>query len=547
MDIQSEIKTAVVNHNRAAVGGSFLRWWGRFLTGLTGAGWAAWVWGADLLDRTGYHTDSAGFIKMYHAPGILQNVAAVGAVAVAWKLLPRAIRQARGCIKPQQARDDEAHQRGTRLVDARLAARVLPRTPGDLEIGGVPLPRGVEQQHILLLGAPGSGKSVALKALLAAIRQRHSDGAVIHDPTGELVAMLYDPATDFIINPLDARHAPWSPWTDWVPGDEAALAKALIPSAEGDNKFFSDAAQSVLEVLFQQCSDVDTLVRAGLGESSTALIKRLEQAGLAGMVGNAKTFGSVRGNLAPYLKSLALLPPVPPGLDGVSLKDFCERPAGRFIFLLTSGRTRDALAPIHKLFLSQLVAVATSLRPDPTRRIWLALDEIPVLLPSPTIGTVLSEGRKFGLGVIMAAQAVGQVKSRVGADEAAALLSMPKSRLLLRVGDGETAEAMSREIGDRHIKRKQVSHNQGTSTGGGQGGGGSSSGTSTTWQDATERAVLPSEIMALPDLAGFLRVETTTMRISLTYQPYPTVAEDYQPVPPRSLPVPPPEEDGDDE
>ena len=546
MDIQAEIKQATEDYNRTTLGGSFGGWWLRLLAGLVSAGWAGWVWASDALDRTGQHLDRAGFIKMYYAPGILQNILAVVAAVVAWKFLPTVVGQYKKLINLNHGNENEAHQRGTRILDAGLAARVLPRTPGDLEIGGVPLPNSVEQQHVLLLGAPGSGKSVALKALLAVIRLRHSDGAVIHDPTGELVAMMYDPAKDFIINPLDARHAPWSPWTDWVPGDEAALAKALIPSAEGDNKFFSDAAQSVLEVLFQQCRDVDSLVSAGLGESSTALIKRLEAAGLAGMVGNAKTFGSVRGNLAPYLKSLALLPPVPPGLDGLSLKEFCQAPAGRFIFLLTSGRTRDALAPIHKLFLSQLVAVATSLRPDPARRVWLALDEIPVLLPSPTIGTVLSEGRKFGLSVIMAAQAVGQVKSRCGADEAAALLSMPKSRLLLRVGDGETAEAMSREIGDRHIKRRQVSHNQGTNSGG-QGGGGRSSGTSTSWQDVTERAVLPSEIMALPDLTGFLRVETTTMRISLTYQPYPQVAQDYQPVPPRPLPVPPPEEDGEDD
>ncbi|AWP23154.1 hypothetical protein C4901_07290 [Acidiferrobacter sp. SPIII_3] len=523
MDISTDIKNAVREHNRSACGGSFLKWWARFLAGLAGAGWAGVIFLSDIFAQ--------------HATGFFGNVEAIVGGVVAWKLLPKAIRQARAQVRGPRAPDaDEAHQRGTRIVDATMAARVLHHGAGDLEIGGVPLPRNVEQQHVLLLGAPGSGKSVALKALLMAIRNRHSDGAVIHDPTGEMVAMLHDPSKDLIINPLDARHAPRSPWTDMQPGDEAMLSKALIPSADGDNKYFSDAAQATLEVLFQQTANVDDLVRAGLGESSTTLIERLEKAGLAGMVGNAKTFGSVRGNLAPYLKSLALLPPVPPGLDGVSLKDFCERPAGRFIFLLTSGRTRDALAPIHKLFLSQLVAVATSLRPDPARRVWLALDEVPVLLPSPTIGTVLSEGRKFGLSIMMAAQAIGQVKSRVGADEAAALLSMPKSRLLLRVGDGETAEALSREIGDRHIKRRQVSHTE-NSGGGGQGSS-SSRGTSTTWQDQTERAVLPSQIMALPDLMGVLRVETSTMWVRLAYQSYPTIADDYQPIPPRPLPVP---------
>ena len=535
MDIQMDINKAVTEHNREAVGGSFTRYWLRWLVGLACAGWTAWVVGGDALDRSGEHFTADGNLQMYHSPGIIQNVVAAIVGVVAWTLLSKVAKQRKKVIILKR-NENESHKRGTFVYDTHGLADLLPHHPDDLTVGGVPLPRSVEQQHILLMGAPGSGKSVALKNLLHTIRGRHSDGAIIHDPTGELVATLYDQSKDWIINPLDARHAPWSPWSDMVPGDEAALAKALIPSAEGDNKYFSDAAQATLEVLFQQCSDVDALVRVGLGENTPALMERLEKAGLAGMVGNAKTFGSVRGNLAPYLKSLALLPPIPPGMDGLSLKEFAQAPAGRFIFLLTSGRTRDALAPIHKLFLSQLVAVATSLRPDPARRVWLALDEIPILLPSPTIGTVLSEGRKFGLGVIMAAQALGQIKSRVGQDEAAALLSMPKSRLLLRVGDGETAEALSREIGDRHIKRKQVSENQSRSSGGEHGS--SSHGTSTVWQDTTERAVLPSEIMALPDLTGFLRVETTTMRVRLAWQAYPTVADDYQPIPPRPLPVP---------
>ncbi len=430
-------------------------------------------------------------------------------------------------------REDESHQRGTYLHDARIVAKVMDRSPGDLDIAGVPLPRDVEQQHILVAGAPGSGKSVALKAIIKTIRNRGTDGAVIHDPTGEFVSLFYNPARDLIIDPLDARHAPWSLWTDLMPGEEASLAKAIIPSNEGDNKYFSDAAQATLEVLFQQCHDIDSLVMAGLGEDTQTLIERITNAGLGGMVGSAKTFASVRGNMGPYLRSLALLPNVRRG-EGVSLKDFCEKPAGRFIFLLSNGRTRDAIAPIHQLMLNQIVSVATSLRPDPSRRVWLILDELPTLLPSPALATALSQGRKFGLSAVMALQAIGQMYSRVGQHESAALLSMPKTRLILRVGDGDTAESMSAEIGERHIKRKQVST---TSNSGGQGG---SSGTSTTWQDTTERAVLASEIMSLSDLSGYLRVESTTMKVQLHWTPYPVVADDYQPVPPRALPVAPP-------
>ena len=431
-------------------------------------------------------------------------------------------------------REDERHQKGTRILHVRDAAYHLPTPSGALTIAGIPLPASVEQQHILLAGSPGSGKSEALKTLIAQVRARNTDGAVIHDPTGEMVALFYDAKRgDLIINPLDTRHAPWDLWSDLQPGEEANLAKAIIPSATGDNKYFSDAAQALLEVLFQQTSNIDDLVKAGLGESAQELVERLERAGMGGLAGNVKTFGSVRGNLAPYLRSLALLPPVPPGL-GINLEEFCEKPKGRFIFLLTRRRNKDALRPLHQLFLTQVVSTATSLRPDPARRIWLFLDELPELMPSDAVATSLSQGRKFGLSSVLAVQEVGQMYDRVGQYEARALLSMPKTRLILRVGDGESAEAMSKEIGDRQIQREQKSYSQAPAGGDSRG---QRNTTSTTWQTTTERAGLPAEIMALPDLNGYLRIEASTMRIMLRYTPRTAVQEDYQPVPPRPLPV----------
>lgn len=71
-----------------------------------------------------------------------------------------------------------------------------------ITIGGVPIPDNIEGHHILLLGAPGAGKTLAVKELLRAIRAR-GEGAVVYDPTGALAQDLYDPARDFIISPLD--------------------------------------------------------------------------------------------------------------------------------------------------------------------------------------------------------------------------------------------------------------------------------------------------------------------------------------------------------
>ena len=528
MDVQN-LKKAVNDYNRKVCGGppSLIIGGGALGTAAVGIVGVALLLGAAGAE---WPAGSGGQVA---DPGMALIMAGVGIVflSLAWTWAQRISRLSNQVINIDGAREDEAHQKGTKILNLGGAGYKLPAPAGALRIAGVPLPASVEQQHILLAGAPGSGKSEALKALVATVRERGSDGAVIHDPTGEMVALFYNPERgDMIINPLDARHANWDLWADMRPGEEANLAEAVIPSAQGDNKYFSDAAQALLEVLLQQTRTIDDLVKAGLGESPNELADRLHNAGLGGLVGNAKTFGSVRGNLAPYLRSLALLPPIPDGQSPISLEEFCERPAGRFVFLLTKRRNKDALRPIHQLYLTQLVNTALSLRPDPARRIWLFLDELPELLPSDAVATSLSQGRKFGLSTVMAVQAVGQMYDRVGHHEAAALLSMPKSRLILRVGDGESAELMSKEIGDRQIKRKTENHSSST-------GQHASSSTSTSWQTTTERAVLASEIMALPDLQGYLRIEDTTMRVELKYTPRPASQPDYQPVPPRPLPV----------
>ena len=537
MDVQN-LKKAVADHNKKVCGGPPSLVIGWIVLGAT----ILFVGGILLLFGAGGAAFGPGGSGSQGDPGmaLVLGGAAIFAWMGAWGLAKKFERLDKQLIKIYGGRPDESHQKGTRILNLGGAGYKLPAPTDALRIAGVPLPASVEQQHILLAGAPGSGKSEALKALVAIVRERGSDGAVIHDPTGEMVALFYNPERDWIINPLDARHAPWDLWSDMSPGEEANLAKAVIPSAQGDNKYFSDAAQALLEVLLQQTRTIDALVKAGLGESAPELAERLEAAGLGGLVGNPKTFGSVRGNLAPYLRALALLPPIPEGQTPISLEEFCEKPRGRFVFLLTKRRNKDALRPIHQLYLTQLVNTALSLRPDPSRRIWLFLDELPELLPSDAVATSLSQGRKFGLSTVMTVQAVGQMYDRVGHHEAAALLSMPKSRLILRVGDGESAELMSKEVGDRQIKRKTENHSSST-------GQHASSSTSTSWQTVTERAVLASEIMALPDLTGYLRIEDTTMRVELKYTPRTASQPDYQPVPPRPLPVAErkPEEDSD--
>jgi hypothetical protein len=70
------------------------------------------------------------------------------------------------------------------------------------------VPREEENEGLLLLGDPGTGKSQIMHQLLDVIAGRERfEAAVVYDPAGEFVEQHFNPQTDIILNPLDARSA----------------------------------------------------------------------------------------------------------------------------------------------------------------------------------------------------------------------------------------------------------------------------------------------------------------------------------------------------
>ena len=164
-----------------------------------------------------------------------------------------------------------------------------------------------------------------------------------------------------------------------------------------------------------------------------------------------------------------------------------------------------------------------SLPPDRNRRIWLGLDELASAQALPSLSPALSEGRKYGLSALIGLQAIGQLRHIYGRDLGDAMFGMAKTRLILRVSDAETADLMSREIGDQRLVRAQ--HSNSTSSGSGPMGMGGQSTQSTSYQQTTERAVLASEIASLPDLNGYLRLEGQVAKIRLTPKGLPEASQ----------------------
>ena len=416
--------------------------------------------------------------------------------------------------------------RGTQ-VDSKKKRRG--RAPADqISIGGIPIPREVEPQHFLLVGGPGTGKTVVCESIMDAIRAR-SQRAVVYDSTGEFVSHYYRPDRDVILSPVDARSALWSPWSEGRSAyDYENLAQALIPDGHGENAFWAHAARAIFRSALASTTDLPALIDLLFAQDQDMLLGALESQGLLGLAGPPQMLASSRGECVTYAAPLSYLPA--PGPEPFSVRDWMrDESRDSWLFVTSRADVHKSIRPLISTWIGLAVQAAMSLPPNRERRTWFILDELPTLQKLPALDLLLAGARKYGACAVLGVQSVAQARDIYGRDAAAAILSHPSTRLTLRVGDSETATYLSDSLGQRHAIRKVASesHNPG--------GGGSS----TSEQHAIEAAVLPSEILALANLVGYLRIpnDPVVKKIKLSPRDRETLAEPYQD---RALGTPPP-------
>ncbi len=118
------------------------------------------------------------------------------------------------------------------------------------------VPRAEENEGLLLLGDPGTGKSQIIHQLLEQIAMRRpSEAVVCYDPAGEFIESHFDPSADIVLNPLDARSSYWSPTMEvnyetssTSATDRHLVAESFFPDREHGattTQFFVKAARSI--------------------------------------------------------------------------------------------------------------------------------------------------------------------------------------------------------------------------------------------------------------------------------------------------------------
>lgn len=410
--------------------------------------------------------------------------------------------------KPPATHDDAKINgkllRGTRVVGTNHAAEIVAQRNDKLgaTLAGIPIPRDAEVNNFLFQGAPGTGKSLAFIQMLGYARQA-GHRAVVVDNNADFLRRFYRPG-DIILNPFDQRSEAWSPFSEMRnPYDSMRLAKSIVPDGQGESKVWASYSQNLISAVLLRLwekggsaattSEMVRLLTVSPVEELKALCAGLPASTLS-EEGAERMFAGIRADVGSKLAAFAYLKQGA-GMDSFSLTDFIQKDDKKWVFLSYRDDQFDMLAPLIAAQLDVLISATLSLRPDPDRRIFFALDEFATLGKIQSADNLLTKGRKFGASAIIGLQTISQFRSSYGRDGAQTLLSCLGTSLCLRSPDPDTAETMSKLLGKQEVLRTTES----ASTGGT--GGGTSS-----WsqQVAETFTVMPSTLQNLPKCEGYL-------------------------------------------
>ncbi|HEX8758231.1 MAG TPA: type IV secretion system DNA-binding domain-containing protein [Steroidobacteraceae bacterium] len=425
----------------------------------------------------------------------------------------------------------DAHKRGARILDGRAAQRRtarrrLLRPQRLLTLAGIGIAPGDETKHFKLIGTTGTGKSTAIRELLAAALDR-GDRAVITDPDGGYLARFHDAGRgDVILNPFDSRSVQWNPFAEVrEPYDAEQLAGSLIPSTEDPSgREWRGYARTFLTAVVRRCHETGRRDAAELWR----LIAMAPGTELRPIVAgtpaqpflepeNARMFGSIRsvaGSAAAALEHVQARRARP-----FSVRDWVERGRGA-LFLPYRANQIAALRTVIATWVRLAIFEIMS-RESEERRLWLIVDELDALGAIDGLKDALARLRKFGGRCVLGFQSIAQVSSTYGAGEAQTIVENCGNTLILRCSASEhggTSQFASRLIGEREVARRTTS--RGRDGNGFPGGRGWRRSTQTGEQRITEAAVLASELEQLPDLTGYLKTASSAawLQVSLRRQ-----------------------------
>lgn len=385
------------------------------------------------------------------------------------------------------------------------------RTAASLRLAGVAVAAMDETKHFKLIGTTGTGKSTAIRELLAGALER-GDRAVITDPDGGYVARFYDRYRgDVILNPFEPYSVKWDLFAEIHNSyDVEQLASGLIPSTEDSSgREWRGYARTFLTAVARRCHQAGRRDPAELWRLLAVASSEELRPIVAGTPAqpflesdNARMFGSIRSVTVSAIAALEFIQSQ--RAVEFSVRDWVT--AGRgVLFVPYQARQLAALRSIIATWVRLAIFEAMSC-PEGDQHLWFVVDELDALGAIDGLKDALARLRKFGGRCVLGFQSIAQVSSTYGAGEAQTIVENCGNTLILRCSGSEgggTSQFASRLIGEREIVRRQTTRGRDGEDFFGSRAARRS--VQVSEQHVTEFALMPSELEQLPDLTGFLK------------------------------------------
>ena len=373
------------------------------------------------------------------------------------------------------------------------------------------IPQRAEGQHIELMGDTGAGKTRLIMQLLLQIKERgHS--AIVYDPACEFVQRFYDAQRgDVILNPLDARCPYWGPSEELRRKAEAkAIAASLYqPTTDKRGEFFTETPQKIFAHLLTFGPTPQELVEWMANPDE--IDRRVQNTEMAMMIakGAQQQRNGVLASLGLIADSLRMLPTKDKARTHWSATEWADEREG-WIFITSKPSEREALRPLHSLWIDLLVLRLLNEPKENQHPVWFVLDELASLQRLPQLHTAITENRKSKNPLVLGFQGKAQLEVIYG-HMAEVMLSQPATKIFLKTTEPKAAEWVSNAIGKVEIERVRRTLYDGNR-----------SGHNFTIERQIEPLVLDSEISGLPDRHAFLKLGNYVANFSFAFQDIPS-------------------------
>jgi type IV secretory pathway TraG/TraD family ATPase VirD4 len=372
------------------------------------------------------------------------------------------------------------------------------------------IPQPAEDQHIEIIGDTGTGKTTIIMQLLRQIQTRgHS--AIVYDPACEFIQRFYDENRgDIVLNPLDKRCPYWGPSEELVRWAEAkTIAVSLFqPTTDRKGEFFIESPQKIFAHLLLDLPSPEQLVAwMSKPDEIDHRVKGTELAALIDPRAPQQRSG-VLGSLGLVADSFRLLPKESETKTRWTAREWSEERKG-WIFITSQPAEREALRPLHSLWIDMLVLRLLTASRERQRPVWFVLDELASLQKLPQLHTAITENRKSKNPIVLGFQGKAQLEVIYG-HMAEVMLSQPATKIFLKTTEPNAAEWVSKAIGRIEIERIRETHFDG-----------SRDGRNFSLDRQVEPLVLDSEISGLENLRAFLKYGNHVARFSFPYMNMP--------------------------